>query len=153
MAMQRIREYSFSPLITGVWILVSIGLIKMWPLKTVEAKTIRPNIMIIFDTSGSMQQDVNGATLDIPDSQGRKYGSHEDSRLSITKSVITDVLNETKTIANFGLMTFLQTHYNLTSTSNGYFPYYKAYNGPTVTKTMYFSKQVLNISQYTVSLQ
>lgn len=150
MAMQRIREYSVSPLITGVWILVSIGLIRMWPLKTVEAKTIRPNIMIIFDTSGSMQWDVNGLTLDIPDSQGRKYGSHEDSRLSITKSVITDVLNETRTLANFGLMTFLQTHYNLTSSSNGYFPYYKAYNGSTVTKTMYFSKEVLNINQYTV---
>jgi len=150
MAMQRVQKYSFFPLIVGIWILVSIAWISMYPLRTVEAQTVRPNIMIIFDTSGSMQWGVNGNTLNIADSQGRKYGSHEDSRLAIAKSVVTDVLNETKTLANYGLMTFLQTHYNLTSPSKGYFPYYKAYNGTTVTKTMYFSMQDLNVSRYIV---
>ena len=150
MAMRRVQKYSFFPFMTGIWILVSFGLITMWPLKTVEAQTVRPNIMIIFDTSGSMQWDINGSVLNIADSQGRRYGSHEDSRLSIAKNVMTDVLNETRTLANFGLMTFLQTHFNLTSPSIGYFTYYKAYNGPTVTKTIYFSMQDLNKSQYTV---
>ena len=148
--MRESKKYSIFLCIFGIGVLISTSWAKMFPLSIVKDLTARPNIMIIFDTSGSMQRDVNGGFLDEEDSEGRKYGSHKDSRLAIAKSVITDVLNETKTIANFGLMTFLQTHYNYTTPEKGYFAYYKAYTGSTVKKTEYFSRQDLDRNRYMI---
>ncbi|MGA1863735.1 MAG: PilC/PilY family type IV pilus protein [bacterium] len=148
--MQRVKKYSIFLCIVGIVILFSTSWAKMFPLSIVKDLTVRPNIMIIFDTSGSMQRDVNGGLLDKGDSEGRKFGSHEESRLAIAKSVISDVLNKTKSIANFGLMTFLQTHYNYTTPSKGYFTYYKASTGSKVKKIKYFSWQDLNRSRYMI---
>jgi len=125
---------------------------KMKPLKAIEDMVVPPNIMFILDTSGSMQWDVNGYTLKTPDSYGLSYGAHKNSRLSIAKTVIADVLNDCRGLANFGLMSFMQTHYRKTSDIKGYFPYYKVGGGAEpVYEKKYFSKEELSQKIYTVN--
>ncbi|MBN2374363.1 hypothetical protein JXL19_11315 [bacterium] len=125
---------------------------RLRPLKVIEDNmAICPNILIILDTSGSMQLDPNGAALSACDSEGRVYGAHENSRLNIAKSVITDVLNENRYLANFGLMTFKQTHFGISSLNQGYFPYFKGESGTPEPKTKYFSLQELSQNFYTIN--
>ncbi|MGA1842137.1 MAG: PilC/PilY family type IV pilus protein [bacterium] len=124
---------------------------KMRPLRIIDNLLVRPNILIIFDTSGSMQRDPNCKVLNTADSKGRKYGAHEDSRLAIAKSVVFDVLNETRRIANFGLMTFNQTHYGLSSAAKGYYTYYRAGSGPLEYNYKYCSKEFLRSPIFTVN--
>jgi len=125
---------------------------KMEPLRVIDYLTVRPNILIVFDTSGSMQRDPSGAELATPDpTYGSAYGDHPASRLAIAKGVITDVLDETRTVAHFGLMTFKQTHYGTNCDTKGYFAYFRADEGKPVVKTKYCSKEFLRNYNYVVN--
>lgn len=84
------------------------------PLREIKKLIFRPNILIILDTSGSMQY--------LPESSTTVGGDDPRSRLYIAKNVIKSVVNETGGIVNFGFMTYHQTHHALGATK-GYFPY------------------------------
>ncbi|MGA1796331.1 MAG: PilC/PilY family type IV pilus protein [bacterium] len=144
------RQWMIVVCLAGVLLFVSASHAKMKPLKALEDMVVPPNIMFIVDTSGSMQWDIDGKALTWPDSDGHVYGAHKDSRLFIAKTVIEDVLNNCRGLANFGLMSFLQTHYRKTSEIKGYFPYYKVGSDPPLYEKMYFSKKELDKKIYTV---
>ena len=135
----------------GIGILASSAWAKMDLVDVMEKQYVRPNILLILDTSGSMRRDVNGLELDTLDSKGRIQGDHIDSRMSIAKEVITEAINETKEFVNLGLMSFKQTHFNFTSNQIGYFPYYRPALDSSITETLYFSRQQLDQAKYTVS--
>ncbi|MGA1843839.1 MAG: PilC/PilY family type IV pilus protein [bacterium] len=137
--------------LAGVLLFASVSHAKMKPLKALEDMVVPPNIMIIMDTSGSMQWNIDGKTLTWPDGDGHVYGSHEDSRLFIAKTVVRDVLNDCRGLANFGLMSFLQTHYQRTSSVKGYFPYYKIGSAVPVYEKKFFTVNELSLEKYVVN--
>ncbi|MGA1870348.1 MAG: PilC/PilY family type IV pilus protein [bacterium] len=98
---------------------------KIDPISSLTARVTKPNVLFILDTSGSMQWDIYGRYLTTPDSQGRVYAAHEDSRMYIAKETISDIVNGSRDFANFGLMTFKQTHFKFNGVDKGYFPYFK----------------------------
>lgn len=125
---------------------------KMDPLHVLDERLVRANILILLDTSGSMQLDPNGNVLDTPDAEGRYYTAHENSRMAIAKSTVIQVLNELRDVANFGLMSLKQTHFKNADTSKGYFPYFKIITGQkSVSGTAYFSRHALKRPIYTVN--
>ncbi|MGA1794782.1 MAG: PilC/PilY family type IV pilus protein [bacterium] len=121
---------------------------KMEPLRMIDYLSVRPNILIVFDTSGSMQKDPSGAELA---TSAPAYGDHPNSRLAIAKTVISDVLEETRNIAHFGLMTFNQTHFGTNCDTKGYFAYFRADEGTPKVKTKYCSKEFLRNYNFTVN--
>jgi len=136
-------------LIIGIFVSSAWG--KMSVLKEIEDQFVRPNILVILDTSGSMGRDVNGIDLNSPDSEGRIQGDHKDSRMNIAKEVITNALSETREFANFGLMSFKQTHFTVNHNAKGYFPYLKPSLSTSGTATHFFPKYELDEAKFTVS--
>ncbi|MGA1869548.1 MAG: PilC/PilY family type IV pilus protein [bacterium] len=101
---------------------------EMTPLFEISHRMTKVNMLIVFDTSGSMRWDIDGDELSepsTPDIDGLYYGAHPESRLAMAKDAITYIVKDTQDVANFALMTFKQTHYKYSGHKNGYFPYYK----------------------------
>ncbi|MGA1863993.1 MAG: PilC/PilY family type IV pilus protein [bacterium] len=144
-------KYRIIACLLAIGIICSSALAKMRPLTEMEDQFVKPNILVILDTSGSMMRDTIGNILSTPDTKGRIHGDHVDSRLNIAKGVITNVLDETRDLANFGLMSFKQTHFGLSTDQKGYFPYYKTCTNSSTTETIYFPKYKLDQERYTVS--
>ena len=114
---------------------VGLAFAKLNPIKVIEDRAVRPNILIVLDTSGSMQWETTSSTT--------VGGDNPRSRMYIAKNVIRNVLDETRNIANYGLMTYHQDHYGLNSNKRGYFPYHRT-AGTSVTKESYFSRWELS---------
>ncbi|MGA1839548.1 MAG: PilC/PilY family type IV pilus protein [bacterium] len=144
-------KYRIIACLLAIGIIGSSALAKMRPLTEMEDQFVKPNILVILDTSGSMMRDTTGNILSAPDTKGRTHGDHAESRLNIAKGVITNVLDETRDLANFGLMSFKQTHFGLNTNQKGYFPYYKASTDSSTTETIYLPKYKLDQARYTVS--
>ena len=66
---------------------------------------IKPNILLFLDTSGSMSLGVNG--------QGVGGADKPNSRLSIAKNAITNVIGSTREEYRWGLATFVSRNYGL----------------------------------------
>ncbi len=151
MSLKKIQKYIISFCIIGIVFSISSATAKMSPLMALEEQIVAPNILIILDTSGSMQRDTAGNALSATDSQGRKYGAHEDSRLYIAKEVVTTVLDDCRGLANFGLMSFKQMHYMVNSDhTRGYFPYYKIAASSPDWENQYFTIGNLSMRIYKV---
>ena len=136
MFQKKYHGYIIFILIILIWIFTSPAFAKLTPFKIINDYLIRPNILIIFDTSGSMQYRPDGTSIPYSqaDLQGRMGADSSESRMYIAKDVIKNVLNDSRDLANFGLMTFKQTHYGWNSTTRGYFPYQRT-TGVILTKT------------------
>ncbi|MGA1790802.1 MAG: pilus assembly protein [bacterium] len=152
MLQKRYHGYMILILIIIIGTFVSPSQAKMTPLKPVQDLLVRPNILIIFDTSGSMSEDVNGDSIswETREPKDLMAADHPESRMYIAKEVVKNVLNESRTLANFALFSFYQTHYlKNASITRGYFPYLRG-SSTTITRTKYFSRQDLNQRKYTV---
>ena len=72
-----------------------------------RAQDVKPRILLIFDTSGSMGFDLATGDDTFGDNSREYPGTGGTSRLSVAKTVITDIL-ETTSEADFALMRYPQ---------------------------------------------
>jgi len=151
MSLKRKHRWMIFIFFLAIGIIVPSAHAKMSPMKPVHDMLVRPNILFVFDTSGSMQRRADGSSItwSSRDSEDRMAGDHPESRLYIAKDVVISVLNDSRTLANFGLMTFKQTHYGWNSTDRGYFPYQRT-SSTILVKVKYFSRQELDRRRYTI---
>lgn len=114
----------------GLGIAVPLALARMDPLREIKAQIKRPNMLIVFDNSGSMQWNIAGGTI----ANGME---NPDSRMYKAKAVIKNIVPEFKYTVNLGLMTYwqsaLQKNFN-----RGYYPYKVSTAGaPTLTEVTF----------------
>ena len=87
---------------------ISLGFVCLAASRPAEAQALRPNILILFDTSGSMLY--NQANDGSPLCAGGQQANGQTSRIYNMKHALRDALAEVGTDeANFGLMRFPQT--------------------------------------------
>ena len=118
----------------GLAVAVPLALARMDPLREIKAQIKRPNMLVILDTSGSMSWRTQDSTV--------VGGDTSTSRLYIAKRVINNTIRDNHNLVNFGLMAYAQTHYQVTSTTKGYFPYYLGSSSST-TKSIFFTDSQL----------
>lgn len=118
----------------GLAVAVPLALARMDPLREIKAQIKRPNMLIILDTSGSMSWRPQDSTV--------VGGDTSTSRLYLAKRVINNTIRDNHNLLNFGLMTYAQTHYQVTSTTKGYFPYYLG-SSTSTTKSIFFTDNQL----------